>query len=156
MSFSLDVSKMVSNVENGMLKTMRGTLLGVSGRTIKRTPVGNPEIWLYFDKSKNTYVDYISALGYPRGYVGGRLRAAWQATINTELVGPAPQLIDSNGGKTISKVSKILGQMKIGDTFRLTNPLPYAYSIEFGGSDQAPQGMLRLSIAETQQVLNAL
>ena len=155
MGFSLDLSGAIANIKKGAAKTVRGTTLGIVGRIILRTPVGNPDIWLYFDKSKGAYVDYISARGIPRGYVGGSLRGAWQATLNSPLVGPLQQHIDANGSKTIAKANKVIKDMKIGDTFRLTNALPYARRVEFGWSSQAPQGMVRLSVAETQQILDA-
>lgn len=43
--------------------------------------------------------------------------------------------------------------IKLGDVVYITNNLPYARRIEYGYSKQAPEGMLRRTIAEHRPIL---
>ena len=45
--------------------------------------------------------------------------------------------------------------LKLGDTAYLVNNLPYAVPLEYGHSSQAPAGMVRVTIAEFQQIVEA-
>jgi hypothetical protein len=38
--------------------------------------------------------------------------------------------------------------LEMGDTFTLTNNLPYINGLEYGNSKQAPQGMVRINVAK--------
>lgn len=42
---------------------------------------------------------------------------------------------------------------KLGDTYYITNDLPYAYRVETGYSTQAPAGMMRVSVIEFNKIL---
>lgn len=158
MTFALDVSKMVANTNKHLLKKVRGTLYGVSSRVIKGTPVGNPDLWIYNAGTKENprYVDYIAYNGKPDGYIGGTLRGAWTASLNAKDSN-LTKVVDKSGNDTIAKVKIISDSLEIGDTFFLTNAQPYAYRVEMTGwSTQAPAGMLRIALADTQAVINAL
>jgi hypothetical protein len=140
MSFKLDLSKAVENIKEDAEKTIRGTLIGISTRIIKRTPVGNPALW----KSKP-----------PEGYVGGSLRGAWQASVGAPDLTPTNRKEKSeNGGATAVEASAVANNIALGQTFFLTNNLPYATRVEFGWSSQRPMGMLRVSIAEANRALS--
>tara|TARA_R110000850_G_scaffold144598_1_gene266659 strand:- start:232 stop:615 length:384 start_codon:yes stop_codon:yes gene_type:complete len=76
----------------------------------------------------------------------GRLRKSWQPTINS----PSVSLKKANGDAIITKVS----QAKLGDSIFLVNNLPYAQKIEAGSSNQAPAGMVRVTVAEYQKIIN--
>lgn len=76
----------------------------------------------------------------------GRLRKSWQPTINS----PSVSLKKANGDAIITKVS----QAKLGDSIFLINNLPYAQKIEAGSSNQAPAGMVRVTVAEYQKIIN--
>jgi len=93
----------------------------------------------------------------------GRLRGNWQATTYVPETGQR-DLLD-NSSKANQKGlgnSKARGEMEefvLGEgqstMFHLTNTLPYARVIEYGdphGSQQAPQGMVRISVAEFQDI----
>jgi hypothetical protein len=103
--------------------------------TVKRTPVGNPDLW----KNKP-----------PKGYVGGRLRANW----NVSLVTPdatTTDAIDQDGDPTIDRGSAEIGQADGIKDIWMVNSLPYAISVEYGHSKkQSPAGMVRVSVAEFQ------
>lgn len=88
-----------------------------------------------------------------RGYVGGRFRGNWNVSIG------APDLtttenIDPQGGRTIARGSASLAGYAPGSTIYITNALPYGPRLEFESwSKQAPAGMVRITVAELQQIV---
>lgn len=70
----------------------------------------------------------------------GRFKENWNAALNQ------PDLsTDRQEGAGLIPVAN---KLKIGDKFFFTNNLAYALRLEFGHSDQAPNGMVRLAIAK--------
>ena len=118
-------------------KVVRGTLLKLAERIIKRSPVANPSTW---KKPR-------------KGYVGGRFRNNWQASVNT-INFAANESPDRSGAASTTKAKRVTDSLEIGATFYLSNNLPYAQRLEYGWSDQAPSGMIRLSVAELQARMN--
>lgn len=78
----------------------------------------------------------------------GRFRANW--VVGQGAIGQTTAATDQSGANTINKATAKIMQFKLGETIWLTNSLPYARRLEYGWSDQAPQGMVRLTIAEWQ------
>lgn len=105
-------------------KVIRGTLFGLAGRIIKRSPVDT-----------------------------GRFRNNWQASVNT-INTATTNSVDRSGASSISEARKTIESLKMGGTFYLSNNLPYARRLEYGWSKQAPNGMLRRSVAELQARMN--
>jgi hypothetical protein len=100
---------------------------------VMKSPVGNPDLW----KSAP-----------PPGYVGGRFRANWHVTEGS-ADDWTTDTIDSAGSATLADGQQKILSFKIGGTMYLTNNLPYAQPLEYGHSTQAPSGMVRLTVAET-------
>ena len=69
----------------------------------------------------------------------GRFRGNWYSSLNEPI-----NSVDTDGEGLNTTVAKI----DVGDIFYFINNLPYAEKLEFGSSDQAPQGMVRLTIEE--------
>lgn len=61
----------------------------------------------------------------------GRLRGNWQPDIDV-VVNEVIELVDKSGGKARAKVAKTVTKLRLGQTFTLTNNLPYAEVVEFG------------------------
>lgn len=84
----------------------------------------------------------------------GRARASWQASLNRVDPSVTYTLTDKDGAKTIVRGAAAINQWRDGDTIVLFSNLPYMPVLEYGrddgrpGSKQAPQGMVRVSIAE--------
>ena len=119
-------------------KVARAFVIQISTNIILKTPVGNPDLW----KSKA-----------PAGYTGGRARNNWFASI-----GSLSNEVTNNKAKTgqaaIDKTKSTSKSLKAGQTFYLTNNLPYIRRLEYEGwSTQAPAGMLRISVTEAEQAL---
>lgn len=77
-----------------------------------------------------------------------RFVSNWNAALNT----PDLTIDKKSGGGFID----IINKMKIGDEFFFTNNLPYALRLEFGWSDQAPSGMVRLAVAKFPFTVNRI
>lgn len=89
----------------------------------------------------------------------GRFRANWQISEGTAIQRVVSNFNEGDSGSTEGAVSKQAisqGRRKINavvnkfPTVYLTNNLPYALRLENGWSDQAPQGMVALSLIDTK------
>lgn len=90
------------------------------------SPVGDPSKW------KGSA---------PKGYVGGRFRSNWTVSFDE----PNPETTDAvNFSRSDAEVAKAL-TFRLGCRIWLTNNLPYAERLEYGWSQQAPSGMVRLN-----------
>ncbi len=138
-SFALSLQAFAQKAPEQARTVIRKVSIDLLTATVLRTPVGNPDLW----KSKP-----------PAGYVGGRLRANW----NVSLVEPdttTTNVTDDSGTATISAGSEVIGQADGTQDICITNSLPYALPIEYGHSGvQAPQGMVRVTVAEFQSYVN--
>lgn len=76
----------------------------------------------------------------------GRLRNNWQVSLRGFPSGELYSPINPSG---------TIDQAELGDTIYISNNLPYAGVIENGSSDQAPQGMMRITIVEFQSIVDA-
>jgi hypothetical protein len=77
----------------------------------------------------------------------GRFRANWNLSING-VDTSTTQNTDKTGQLTVQKSFAALSSFRMGDSILITNSLPYAQRLEFGYSQQAPKGMVRLTQAE--------
>lgn len=84
----------------------------------------------------------------------GRFRANNQVSLNG-LPGDAVLAFDKDGNATISRGNAVLASYKLGDTIFLYNNVEYGLALEYGHSQQAPQGMYRLSAMELVAHLGA-
>ena len=88
-----------------------------------------------------------------KGYVGGRFKGNWQVTINRQPMGETNR-IDPTGGATLSAGAAAADLVKAGDTIFIQNNVPYAIALEYGWSKQAPAGMVRVTLARFQQLVD--
>ncbi|MGE8309411.1 MAG: hypothetical protein ACN6QR_07705, partial [Pseudomonas protegens] len=88
-----------------------------------------------------------------KDYVGGRFRGNWQFSIDTPAEGVLDQ-VDPAGGVTLAKLRLQVGQLTAGQTAYIVNNLPYAVPLEYGHSKQAPGGMVRITLARFQQIVD--
>ena len=126
----------IEGIEKIPEKVVRGTVIGMFTRIVKRSPVDT-----------------------------GRFRGNWQITVNApsrtqkntvDNSGPAQATPSSNPAGSVTAVEGAFYVSKqefpqFG--YYITNNLPYAERLEYGWSGQAPSGMIRLSLAEFEQVL---
>ena len=85
----------------------------------------------------------------------GRFRGNWQVAIGSIPSGTL-ELDDKTGTATVSKADLKLVGAKAGDTIYLANNLPYAVRLEEGYSQQAPAGMVALTVQEFAAIVDEI
>lgn len=136
-TFDRDFKKASKLVVKASEKAIRGTAIELFSEVIRRTPVGNPSLW----KSRP-----------PVGYVGGRLRGNWQTNIGAPIRNEIER-VDPSGSAAAGEAVSKAKQMDIDDTIYLSNNLPYSEAVEMGSSKQAPQGMVRRTVKQFNDIL---
>lgn len=94
----------------------------------------------------------VNGLVAGQGYVGGRFRGNWNFSIgypdNSFRIQPDP-----TGEAATARLLGGVVEFKAGQTAYIVNNLPYAIPLEFGHSTQAPNGMVRVTLARFQQIV---
>lgn len=136
MSFALDVSKFVEKTKKNPEIVMRQVSMKLFSAIILASPVDT-----------------------------GRFRMNWQAAGAT----PRSGLVageDKTGAAAIASAETFITNTQAWEEFTLTNNLPYANVIEYGGypgsgpntvggySKQAPKGIVRVTIDRFQQLID--
>jgi len=136
-TFSLDIRKFAEKAKANTDDVIAGTCLDLSRRIILRTPVDS-----------------------------GQARWNWQASLGS----PESGILsgdDKSGSNAINKVASVTVNAS-GNIFYLTNNMPYINKLEFGGypspspsgktsggySTQSPEGMVRVTIREFNQIVD--
>lgn len=83
----------------------------------------------------------------------GRARASWRVGIGAPDTSVAPE---GQGGDAVGPAAARLNTVRVRDVTYITNSLPYIEALENGHSRQAPNGMIRMALAETQRDLQNL
>lgn len=181
-TFAQDVADWVSKAKLTADQAVRGIAIGVLKSVVYKSPVGNPERWAInaIASTYNTEVANFNAalrddpanlqkngrlkrgklvrdsmdIVAPDGYVGGRFRGNWVLTIG-EADTTTLDRVDPDGGETITEESAKLSDFVAGTPIFIVNNLPYASRLEYEAwSKQAPLGMVRVTIAEFQLIVN--
>lgn len=82
----------------------------------------------------------------------GRFKANWQCgvgAVNTATDSGE----DKTGAAAIGRTQAALGSWKVGQTIMISNSLPYARRLEYGWSNQASGGMVRLTVQNYSRAL---
>jgi hypothetical protein len=125
MSFAKDLDKATLNLKGYTEITVRAILLDLTRLIIKASPVDT-----------------------------GRFRGNWQASFGSPKGGKLQRKDKSkDGANTADLADKVIANIEMGQTFYLTNNLPYARRLEYGYSKQAPSGMLRINLMAVQSML---
>lgn len=124
MSFALDVSKFVEKAKKNPEKVMRQVSIKLFSAIIKASPVDT-----------------------------GRFRMNWMASGGTPASGTT-DATDKSGNTASGNATSFVLKAADWHEFTLTNNLPYAQRLEYGWSQQAPQGMVRTNVSRFQQLIN--
>lgn len=84
----------------------------------------------------------------------GRFRGNWQVAIGSAPSGTI-EAVDPQGTVVKAKVAGVTAGLKAGDVIYMVNNLPYAQRLEDGYSQQAPAGMVRLTVQRWQPIVDA-
>lgn len=121
-----EIGRWRDKVERRMETAVRKIAIDVFTRVILRTPV-----------------------------LSGRARGNWQVAIGNLPTGTL-ELDDKDGSITIGKVEAETLGLKAGESIYLVNNLPYIYRLETGYSDQAPAGMVGITVQEFEPLVAAI
>lgn len=94
----------------------------------------------------------VNGLVSGKDYIGGRFRGNWMFSIGSPDNTTTDE-VDPSGRKSTARIVDGAIEFKAGDTAYITNSLPYAIPLEFGHSQQAPGGMVRITVARFQQIV---
>lgn len=82
----------------------------------------------------------------------GRFRGNWQFTVDAPASASLDNL-DPDGHDTIARLVAEVQHLSYGQTAYLVNNLIYSIPLEYGHSDQAPKGMVRITRDRFQQIV---
>jgi hypothetical protein len=123
-TFALDLSKAIEKAQKDAELIVKKTAIGLFSSVIEKSPVDT-----------------------------GRFRANW----NLSFASPDESTSDNTdktGAESKGRVYQAMNGYKLKDqSIYFTNSLPYAMRLENGWSEQAPYGMVRLSVLETNKAL---
>lgn len=124
MSFALDVSKFVEKAKKNPEKVMRQVSIKLFSAIIKASPVDT-----------------------------GRFRMNWMASGGIPASG-VTDATDKSGNIAIGNATSFVLKAADWHEFTLTNNLPYAQRLEYGWSQQAPQGFVRVNVGRFQNLID--
>jgi hypothetical protein len=142
--FAVSVSNWTKKAQGNADQVLRAVCIGLLNNVVVRSPVGNPDLW------KGDKHGFIRP---PPGYVGGRFRANWNTSVGAPST-TSSDTVDPSGQVSIQAGQIVIDGVKCGPPVYIVNNLPYAISLEYGHSTQAPLGMARLAALEFQQIVN--
>lgn len=122
-SFAFDIQRFCDLTKERASTVTRQTALSMLGSIIKRSPVDT-----------------------------GRFRGNWQTTIDTPPSG-ALDTTDKSGSTALTAGISALTNFECGPPIYLANNLPYARRLEHGYSQQAPEGMVKLTVNEFKKYI---
>lgn len=123
MSFTLDVANFVKKAKKNPETVMRQVSIKLFTAIIKGSPVDT-----------------------------GRFRMNWQISNYVPAEGII-DAVDKTGNNATGRVENFALSSGEWQTFTLTNNLPYAERLEYGYSNQAPSGMVRVNVARFNTLL---
>lgn len=87
----------------------------------------------------------------------GRAQNNWNVGISRPNTATDDLEAYPEGGQlALARGTPVAGVARAGDTVFITNALPYIQPLEDGSSTQAPKGMIAVTVAELQNVTDAI
>lgn len=83
----------------------------------------------------------------------GRFRNNWQLGVEYAPTGVI-EAADRSGQAASDRIRAAMPVKAAGRRYYLVNNLPYAQSLEDGGSQQAPAGVVKITVVEAPQILD--
>lgn len=123
-SFALELAKFAEQATEAIDASLREIIFEVAGSLIRMSPVDS-----------------------------GRFRGNWQFSLMTPDNSTSLN-VDPTGAETLGRIVAEAGAFTAGQVAYITNSLPYAIPLEYGHSTQAPGGMVRITLARFQQIVD--
>lgn len=121
-------------------KTVRQLALVIDRELVRRTPVGNPELWAANAGKKRGDRGFVG-----RDYTGGRARANWLPSLEV----PSDEVVDQpdpTGAGAIAKMAQVTSKFRLGQRIIVSNNLNYIQRLNEGHSRQAPPQYVQAAI----------
>lgn len=83
----------------------------------------------------------------------GRFKGNWQLTIGSPATGSLLRY-DESGGIVLSDMQRVVRTLTPGQVAYIQNTVEYGYDLEYGSSQQAPDGMVRITEAKFAILVN--
>ena len=129
MSFSADLSRFEDKVKNRLLVVPRKVALEVLRRVVMRTPVDT-----------------------------GRAKGNWQVSVGSPTLGETER--KDKTPKGVADIAESIPTIESWDAANVAifimNNVPYIQRLEDGYSDQASSGMVKLTVAEYEGIVEAI
>jgi hypothetical protein len=122
-SFALQLAQFAEQAKEAIDSTLREVVIEIGNSVIRMSPVDT-----------------------------GRFRGNWQFSIGSPAAGTL-DVADKDGSVAMARIEGDSLLFKAGETAYIVNNLPYAIPLEYGHSDQAPGGMVRVTLARFQQII---
>lgn len=123
-SFALELAKFAEQATEAIDASLREIIFEVAGSLIRMSPVDS-----------------------------GRFRGNWQFSLMTPDNSTSLN-VDPTGAETLGRIVAEAGAFTAGQVAYITNSLPYAIPLEYCHSTQAPGGMVRITLARFQQIVD--
>jgi hypothetical protein len=123
-SFGLDLARFAELATEAIDASLREIIIEVAGSLIRMSPVDT-----------------------------GRFRGNWQFSLMTPDNSTSLN-VDPTGAETLGRIVAESAAFTAGQAAYITNSLPYEIPLEFGHSTQAPSGMVRVTLARFQEIVN--
>lgn len=137
-TFMKDVEAWTKKTKARLRLTNRELILSIGSRLIERSPVGDPATW----ESKPG-----------KNYIPGTFKANWNGSFG-QIDYSTTDETDPTGEVSFVRIGSRIPDDPTG-VYWITNSLPYAEALENGHSDQAPAGMVGLTIVEFDEIFAA-
>ena len=99
---------------------------------------------------KSSFIQLGNEMEFKSPVDKGLFKSAWIGAIGS----PADFVSRDSGRQAVGALSAMLGGFKVGQVFYYTNSMPYALKLEYGHSEQAPGGMVRLTARRWPAIVN--
>lgn len=137
MGFEIDLRAFAKKAMENADKVTRGTVGDIVAELDRRSPVGDPSYWKH---------------PAPPGYKPGLFRGNWQMGVDSNP-SVAISRIDPAGAATVAENIAAIPAKAFGHTYYITNNVPYAYRLEYGWSQQAPAGVVGLTVGQFELII---
>lgn len=118
-TFAADISKFCQKADANAKQVVRKIAFEAFKRVVMKTPVDT-----------------------------GRARANWSVCVGNPVTGVTGNGTDKDGSGTLQKALQGVTEWDCNGSIFLVNNLPYIGPLEYGHSQQAPNGMVRLTAEE--------
>lgn len=123
--FTIDITKFVRRTKLDVSQAIRKIAQDISKSVILNTPVDT-----------------------------GRARGNWVVGVG-DINKDQTNRLDKQGNQTVGDVTSTIAKIdwSVADRIYITNTLPYILRLEYGSSKQAPNGMVRSTLAAFQSIV---